>query len=247
MRDALCIVLARGGSKRVPRKNIRPLMGKPLVAWPVLAAKESGLFSSIVISTDDDEIAQAAVAAGAERPFARPSALADDVTPTRAVLGHALHELARHGPLPEFFCYAYGTAFLLTSTMLRKARQLLDDKDIDGVIALAAYSHPIERAYALDGQGIAAMRHPEFLACRTQDLTPAYHDTGLMYWLRTQVFFDWQAGKKDEWRRKALLVPRMFAVDIDTEEDWQLAEIIARGLRDSTRPAELLPVLEDTR
>lgn len=230
MRDALCIVLARGGSKRVPRKNIRLLMGKPLVAWPVLAAKKSGLFSRIVVSTDDDQIAQAAVAAGAERPFVRPSALADDFTPTRAVLGHALDELARQGPLPQFFCYVYGTAFLLTPTMLREARQLLHDKDIDGVIALAAYSHPIERAYVLDGQGLASMRHPEFLQSRTQDLTPAYHDAGLMYWLRTQAFFDWQDGKRGEWRRKALIVPRMYAVDIDTEEDWELAEIIARWL-----------------
>ncbi|MDR0467196.1 MAG: pseudaminic acid cytidylyltransferase [Deltaproteobacteria bacterium] len=236
MADDLCIVLARGGSKRVPGKNIRPLMGKPLVAWPVSAAKESGLFSRIVISTDDDQIAQAAIAAGAERPFVRPAELADDFTSTRAVLGHALDELAKHGPLSEFFCYVYGTAFLLTPTILQEARQLLHDNDIDGVVTLAAYSHPIERAYVLDGQGIASMRSPEFLRFRTQDLATSYYDIGLMYWLRTQAFFDWQAAKIADWRSKALIVPRIFAVDIDTEEDWELAEITARRLWESARP-----------
>ena len=233
MADSLCIVLARGGSKRVPRKNIRRLMGKPLIAWPVLAAKKSELFSRIIISTDDDEIAQAAVAEGAERPFVRPADLADDFTPTQAVLGHALGELARHGPLPELFCYVYGTSFLLTQALLLNARQACYDGSIDGVITLTAYSHPVERAYVLDEKGMAAMRHPEFLQCRTQDIAPSYHDTGLMYWLRTQAFFDLQAGKIPGWRRKAVIVPRIFAVDIDTEEDWELAEIAARRLWES--------------
>jgi CMP-N-acetylneuraminic acid synthetase len=193
----------------------------------VLAAKASGLFSRIVISTDDDRIAQAAVAAGAERPFVRPSALADDFTPTLDVLAHALGELEGQGQLPELFCYVYGTSFLLNTTLLQDAWQMLQDEDIDGVITLAAYPHPIERAYTLDGHAFASMRRPEFLKARTQDLPPSYYDIGLMYWLRTRSFFDFRQGKIPGWRRKALVVPRMFALDIDTEEDWKMAKIAA--------------------
>lgn len=233
---ALALILARGGSKRVPRKNVRPLAGLPMVAWPVRAACASGLFSRVLISTDDAEIAAAAVAHGAERPFVRPAHLADEHTGTMAVLTHALHALQEQGPLPpdiNELCLLYGTSCFVNTDLLRQGQELLRQPGTERVFAATAYPHPIERAFRINAQGFALREKPSFALTRTQDLPPAYYDLGLCYWYRLHRSPDHRAAVPPEnyevSTRRALLVPRLRAVDVDTEEDFALAEILAQN------------------
>lgn len=225
MRD-LCIVTARGGSKRVPRKNVRPLRGKPLVSWAVRAALASGLFDDVLISTDDDEIAQAAMDAGAMFPFRRPAAVADDHSTTSDVLRVALGQWQQlKGALPEYCCCLYGTSAFVTPEDLQAAKRIADAKTC--VMAVTEYAHPIQRALEMDDSGSLRYLQPEYTYFRTQDCPPAYHDIGLFYYFSVQAFLE--AGGKSflPLQLKAVQVPRTRAIDIDTEDDWGIAEALA--------------------
>jgi pseudaminic acid cytidylyltransferase len=219
--DALAIVPARGGSKRIPRKNIRPFLGKPILARVVETLVASGCFAEVMVSTEDEEIAAVARSAGAAVPFARSRENADDTATTAAVLLEVLAQYAKAGKAFGTFCCVYPTAVFVTPEVLRKGGDLLAASGADTVIPVLRFSFPIQRAFKVDG-GELKMFQPEHLSTRSQDLEPAYHDAGQFYWARTTSFLE----QKTLYARRAapLVLDDMQAHDIDSEEDWRIAE-----------------------
>jgi N-acylneuraminate cytidylyltransferase len=227
--NSIALIMARGGSQRIPRKNTRPFLGLPMVVWPVRAAAASGIFGQVVISTEDEEIAGIAVQEGAQRPFVRPEKLADAFSNTADVIRHALTELqARNGTMPAYCCCLYGTAYATTPEMLRQGQALLAMPGTELVMGAIQYSHPIERALTIDEEGTAAYRQPGFVLRRTQDLQPSYYDAALFYWLDSQAFLAKGGNSFLPLAKRLLVVTRLAAMDIDTEEDWAFAEQLAR-------------------
>lgn len=222
-RHMVAVIPARGGSQRIPRKNIRPFLGVPLLARTIGILHETQLFTRIVVSTDDDEIASVAIGAGAEVPFLRPATLADDHTGIAPVMAHAVRELDHTAPLCGIVCCAYATAVLSIPDDYRRAATMVTDGDADYVVACASFGYPIQRALrAVDG-GIA-MFHPEHRTTRSQDLEPAYHDAGQFYFGTRQA---WLEGRPIFGPASRMLVlPRHRVQDIDTPEDWTTAEWI---------------------
>ncbi|MGG7646087.1 pseudaminic acid cytidylyltransferase [Rhodovulum sp. YNF3179] len=219
----VCVIPARGGSKRIPRKNLRDFCGRPMIAWPIAAALESGCFERVVVSTDDPEIAAAARAAGAETPFERPAALADAHAPTRPVIAHAIEALEAEGPV----CCLYATAPFVLAEDLQRGRSRLQHNGVTYAFPVTRYAFPIQRALRMGPGNAVEMVQPEHFGTRSQDLEEAWHDAGQFYWA--------DAG---QWRTDApifgpgavgLPVPRKRVQDIDTEEDWQLAELLFRA------------------
>lgn len=218
----IALIPARGGSKRIPRKNIRPFCGKPIIAWPIEAAIQSGLFGRVVVSTDDAEIAAIAREFGAETPFDRPANLADDMTPTRDVIIHALESL----PDVRELCCIYATAAFVTPAHLSAAYELLDE---DFVFAAATYAHPVQRAMVQGPSSGVQMLSPEYAGTRSQDLPETFHDAGQFYWGRAEAF----AARVPMFGPTArpYLLDRRAVQDIDTPEDWDVAEAMFRQLQ----------------
>lgn len=226
----LAVIMARGGSKRMPRKNVRPFLGRPMVAWPVAHAVDSVLFSHVIISTDDREIADAAIASGAALHGMRPAALSDDHSTTADVLKYELECFKkREGALPDLCCCLYGTSALAFPEVLRQGYDALAEKNADLLMVVIPYGHPIERALYFDDSGLAQYRQPEFVATRTQDIKPHYHDSGLLYWFRPEAFLRYGGNRFVPLRKTAIIVSPRQTVDIDTQEDWELAEMLARS------------------
>ena len=225
MTGRIAIIPARGGSKRVPRKNIRPFAGRPMIAYAIDAARRSGLFDRIVVSTDDAEVAAAAQREGAAVPFLRPAALADDHTPTVPVIAHAIRTCAELGWRADLACCIYPAVPLLQPETLAAALALLEASDAPYAFPVLAYRAPIQRALKRDAQGRSAPLHPEFALTRTQDLPAAFHDAGQFYWGRSQA---WLAGNTLHADACTLVCGEGSVVDIDTEADWALAEALYR-------------------
>jgi len=217
----LAVIPARGGSKRLPRKNLRLFAGVPMVARAIAIARESALLDRIVVSTDDEEIAQLAAAAGAQVPFYRPAALADDHTGTVPVIAHALDALGWPDGHPV--CCLYPCVPLLQPDDLRQALALLEAGGCDHVFPVLAFSSPVQRAMRRDAEGRAAPMFPEHTATRTQDLPPAFHDAGQFYWGWPAA---WRAGTSPHAGGRSLVLPPDRAVDIDTAADWAFAEAL---------------------
>lgn len=221
---ALCIIPARGGSKRIPRKNIRPLAGKPIIAYPIAAALGSGCFDEVMVSTDDAEIAAIACAHGAKVPFMRSPAAASDTASTGAVIAEVLGRYATAGRSYGAACCLYPTAALVTPARLREGFGRLETSpELDAVMTVQPYPHPIERAYRQsDGlvRAIDDSRH----AVRTQDLEPAYYDAGQFYIFRTASFQ--RAQRMVGAACAPLPLSRWEAVDLDEPADWQWLERI---------------------
>lgn len=223
----IAVIPARGGSKRIPRKNIRVFCGKPLIAWSIAAARDSGCFDRILVSTDDEEIAVVAEECGAEAPFRRAAELADDFTPTVPVIAHAI-EWARQSAKIERACCIYATAPLLRSADLVRGRSMLDDGDSDYAFSVTTFPFPIQRALRLDDLGRVAMIDPDQAQTRSQDLEEAYHDAGQFYWGRAEA---WLAHRPIFAKHSlAVVLPRERVQDIDTLEDWERAETLFRML-----------------
>ena len=217
----IAVIPARGGSKRIPRKNIRPFAGKPMIAWPIVAALESGLFARVIVSTDDEEISEAAREAGAEVPFIRPAELSDDYATTSDVMVHALRWARDEGIAVDAACCIYATAALVSVEDLRSAQALLA-QDCDYVFAAVRYGHPPQRGFLRRDNGSPALMAPEHAKTRTQDLPPVYHDAGQFYWGQRAA---WESGAAIFGPRSRFIeLPALRAQDIDNEEDWQLAE-----------------------
>ena len=234
----ICIIPARGGSKRIPHKNIRPFNGKPMIAHSIAAAQQSGCFTRIIVSTDSEAIAAAAREHGAETPFLRPPELADDFTTTGAVMRHAVSALAEKrqpentgnphsGCLPEICCL-YATAPFVRPEDLQRGLDILRQSHADYAFAVTGFPFPIQRALRIDGSGSITMFQPENFAKRSQDLEEAWHDAGQFYWGTAAA---WLAEKPIfNSRAAAVKIPRWRVQDIDTPEDWMRAEIMQRVL-----------------
>ena len=221
----LCVIPARGGSKRIPRKNIREFGGKPMIAWSIKAAKDSECFDRIIVSTDDGEIADVSQHWGADVPFLRPLELADDFAGTTPVVSHAVQWYLDHGQELTAVCCLYATAPFVEPNDIRLGYELLERTALDRFVFTAtAYASPIQRALRLDSvSGEAHMWQPEQFSKRSQDLEPAYHDAGQFYWGRPQA---WLKSLNLFEGSNPLLLPRWRVQDIDTEEDWVQAELI---------------------
>lgn len=220
----MAVIPARGGSKRIPRKNIREMSGDPLISWPIRAALESGTFDLVIVSTDDEEIAEIAVAAGATVPFVRPAELADDWTPTLPVVAHAIRELKSAGLEFELTCCLYpATLFVSGVDMCRTRDLLLGSQTADYVVTVTKYPMPIELALNVDDDFVLKLNTPQHYGTRTQDLPTRYHDVGQLYW-----------GRSESWLRDEPLLdnclgyplPSWRAQDIDTDDDWDRAQIL---------------------
>jgi len=217
----LCVIPARGGSKRIPRKNIKPFAGKPMIAYAIEAATDSRLFSRIIVSTDDPEVKEVSQRYGAEAPFLRPAELSDDHTPTVPVIAHAIRTLGQTGQSFEYVCCIYPCVPFLKGKDLVMALHLLKKGQADYSISVTEYPSPIQRALKMDAQGCIHPRYPEFELIRTQDLEPNYHDAGQFYWGTSKT---WQKNSRLHSSAVGCVIPRHRAVDIDEDQDWELAE-----------------------
>lgn len=220
----VAIIPARGGSKRIPRKNIKNFAGKPMIAWPIAAARESGVFDRIVVSTDDPEIAAVARQSGAEAPFVRPVELSNDHVGTTAVIRHAIEWLDARGPPVDFACCIYATAPFVQAADLRLGLTLLRDSDAAYVFSVTSFASPIQRAIRINAAGRVEMFHPEYFNIRSQDLEEAYHDAGQFYWGRARSFVD--DVRIFSIQSLPLVLPRYQVQDIDTPDDWKRAELM---------------------
>ena len=225
----LAVIPARGGSKRIPRKNIKPFCGKAIIAYSIEAAIESGLFDHVIVSTDDDEIAGVARQHGAEIPFIRPAELADDFTGTNAIVKHAIEWYAEHDITVDIACCIYATAPLLQSDYIEQGyRQLLDAKT-DFAFSITSYAFPIQRALRLNENNTVEAINPDAIASRSQDLEECWHDAGQFYWGTANAFVDELAIMSS--RASGVILPRYRVQDIDTIEDWKQAELMYLALQ----------------
>ncbi|MDC7682745.1 pseudaminic acid cytidylyltransferase [Asticcacaulis sp. BYS171W] len=223
----VCIIPARGGSKRIPRKNIKPFFGQPMIAYSIRAAIETDLFDHVIVSTDDAEIAGVARSFGAETPFVRPSELSNDQAGTGAVMIHAANWLTEQGERPDALCCVYATAPFLTAERLIEGWQALQGKRF--AFSVTSYAFPIQRALYRTPDGGVAMFQPEHLSTRSQDLVEAYHDAAQFYWSWTEATLAGESVFSPD--AAPVILPRTEVVDIDTPEDWAVAEQLYAATR----------------
>jgi len=225
----LAIIPARGGSKRIPRKNIKDFCGKPMIAWSIEAAKNSGLFDHIIVSTDDGEIAEVSKQWGAEIPFMRPRELSDDFTGTGAVVKHAVEWSINNRSMPDYVCTIYATAPFIKPADLIKCLDLLIANASQIAFTVTSFPFPIQRAIKITDNGRLAMFQPEHYSTRSQDLELAYHDAGQFYWAKTDAVLNEVSAFSDQ--AVPLILPRHQVQDIDTLEDWSRAELMFEAWR----------------
>jgi N-acylneuraminate cytidylyltransferase len=224
----LCVIPARGGSKRIPRKNIKEFFGKPMIAWSILKAIESRCFDKIIVSTDDAEIAEISKEFGAEVPFLRPQNLSDDYTGTTEVIAHAINWFLQKSISFTDVCCLYATAPFVQSSDLLRGFEILSNSKSTYAFSVTSFAFPIQRAVRLCENERVEMFHPEHLDTRSQDLEEAWHDAGQFYW-----------GKSTAWTQllpifskdsSAVKLPRHRVQDIDTVQDWERAECLFKVL-----------------
>lgn len=213
----LAIITARGGSKRIPRKNIKEFMGKPMLFYAINAALESGIFDEIMVSTDDDEIAQIARNLGAKVPFMRSAKTADDFASTADVLKEVVSKYQEMGFEIGQICCIYPCVPFLSGEILKNAYEKLLNSSADALVPVVKYSFPIQRAFLMDKNGFISFREPQNAKKRSQDLEPTYHDVGMFYFYKSA---DLVSNKKIAYE-----IDEALCQDIDTLEDWKMAEI----------------------
>ena len=221
----IAIIPARGGSKRIPRKNIKDFCGKPMIAWSIEAAKASGLFDHIIVSTDDAEIAEVAKHWGAEVPFMRPAELSNDYAGTTEVIAHATQWAINRGWPVTAVCCIYATAPFVQVEDIKRGWETLGSGDWAYVFTATNYAAPIFRAFQKIADGGIEMFFPEHFSTRSQDLPTALHDAGQFYWGRPSAWIE----SKQIFDRHSMpiVIPRWRVQDIDTQEDWERAEILS--------------------
>jgi len=225
----IAIIPARGGSKRIPRKNVKDFCGKPMIAWSIEASKASRCFDKIIVSTDDREIANVAKGYGAEVPFMRPAELSDDFTGTIPVIRHAVEWVQTHLGTVEYACCIYATAPFVDPQDLVRGCDLISHQRLDYAFSVTSYAFPIQRAIRITEGGTVAMFNPEHFATRSQDLAEAWHDAGQFYWGAAEA---WCKERTIFGERSApVVLPRHRVQDIDTVEDWIRAEWLFRALQ----------------
>lgn len=218
----LCIIPARGGSKRIPRKNIKPFMGKPIIAYSIEAALKSGLFDEVMVSTDDEEFAEVAKQYGASVPFLRSEATSNDYAGTEDVMAEVISEYRKLGKEFDTFCCLYSTAPFVTADRLKEAYALLSD-NVDAAFTVVQYSYPIQRSLKVNADKYVEMNFPQYYDARTQDLETIYHDAGQFYFVKVKTF----EAENTLWckRTAPLVLSELEVQDLDTLTDWQLAEM----------------------
>lgn len=224
----LAVIPARGGSKRIPRKNIKLFGGKPMIAWSIEAALLSVCFDRVLVSTDDPEIAQVAQAHGAEVPFMRPPELSDDFTGTVPVIAHATQWQADHGTPATQVCCIYATAPFVQAQDLQRGLKLLQSSGADYAFSVTSYAFPIQRAIRITSDQRVEMFQPDKFNTRSQDLEETWHDAGQFYWGQAAAWL----SQKPLFTQQAIAVrlPRHRVQDIDTPEDWVRAEWMLKAL-----------------
>jgi pseudaminic acid cytidylyltransferase len=219
----IAVIPARGGSKRIPRKNIKLFAGKPIIAWSILAAKQSKLFDKIIVSTDDKDIAEVAKKWGALVPFLRPDNLSDDYTATAPVVAHAVSECIKLGFNADWICCIYACAPLIQVDDLQRAVELSLNSKHEFIYPVTEYAHPVQRAMRLKVDGVMEFINPEFELSRTQDLDFLFHDAGQFYLGHST---SWLSDKRMHSGGIGVPIPNWRVADIDTLEDWKRAELI---------------------
>ena len=220
----IAIIPARGGSKRIPRKNIRDFCGKPILAYSIDTALQSKLFDQVVVSTDDAEIGRVARQYGAQTPFVRPTQLADDHAGTLAVIRHAIEAMQTPNNNIEYACCIYATAPFVKADDLRRGLDILLETGAEIAFSVTSFSYPVQRAIRINKSGRVEMFNPDNYRKRSQDLEAAYHDAGQFYWGKSSAFFSDAPIFSD--RSAPVAMPRLRVQDIDTPEDWDRAELM---------------------
>lgn len=214
----LCIIPARGGSKRIPRKNIKPFLGKPIISYSIETAIESHLFDEVMVSTDDEEIAKIAKLHGANVPFFRSGENANDFATLADVVDEVKMEYLKLGIQYNYICCILPTCPLITIESLKKGLSLIIENKADSIRPIVRFSYPIQRAFRQNGDFSIEMLYPEFLKTRSQDLEPAFHDAGQFYWM------DFNKALRGI-NKIGFEIPEISTQDIDTDSDWQLTEL----------------------
>lgn len=224
----VAIIPARGGSKRIPRKNVKPFCGKPMIAWSIEAAIQSKCFDRILVSTDEEEIASTARRFGAETPFLRPQALSGDYTGTTVVIAHAIEWLQARQVVIDLACCIYATAPFIQVKDIKASLDRIETVDADYCFSVTRYPFPIQRSMRITKAQRCEMFQPEMFNQRSQDLEEAYHDAGQFYWGKASAWCE----DKPMFSTKAIpyVLPRHRVQDIDTPEDWARAELMFQVL-----------------
>ena len=224
----LAVIPARGGSKRIPRKNIKSFGGRPMIEWSMQAAQDAGVFDRIIVSTDDPEIASVARGCGAEVPFMRPAELSDDHTGTIPVIEHAINWHVTQGFDPKQVCCIYATAPFILGDDIQRGMEILEQSGADFAFSVTSFAFPIQRAIKLRSDGRMEMFDPAHFQTRSQDLREAYHDAGQFYWGTQNA---WLSGTPIFGPGSVpVVLPRYRVQDIDTPEDWEQAEALMQAL-----------------
>ena len=233
----VAVIIARGGSKRIPRKNIRNFAGKPIIAYSIEVAMNSKMFERIIVSTDSLEVAEISRTYGAEIPFRRPAELANDHAGTDEVFIYALQWLHENDRSYDFACCIYPTAPLLKAQYLKEGLKCLKQSKATTSISVAAYRSPIFRSLKVNERGRLIMNWEKYYDCRSQDLPEAYHDAGQFYWVDVKKYLQ----EKRVWSQDSVpvVIPFNYVMDIDTEDDWKAAEIMFESIKGNKRHGKL--------
>lgn len=224
---SLAIITARGGSKRIPRKNIKSFLGKPIIHYSIAAALDAGCFSEVMVSTDDEEIKDIALELGASVPFLRSDGNSNDYATTPDVLREVLDVYKSLGEEFKYICGIYPTAPFITGEKLFTAYSKLENMKADAVVPIVKFGFPIMRSFKIEDERVK-MNWPEYTTTRSQDIPDAFHDSGQFYFLRVKTFLE--THKLFPENTVPLIIPESEVQDIDTEEDWKIAEIKYRFL-----------------
>lgn len=233
MGESIAIITARGGSKRIPKKNIREFLGKPIIAYSIEAAIKSELFSEVMVSTDSEEIAEIARKYGAMVPFMRSAKTSNDYAITADVIREVLGKYKERGRIFEYVCCIYPTAPFVTADKLKQAMDMMKKNKPEVIIPVVAFSFPPQRGYLMGENGLLSYIHPEYLATRSQDLELQYHDAGQFYLYQTDSFMACNGRFTDG--IMPLIVSNLEVQDIDNENDWKIAEMKYQLMQESFR------------
>jgi len=235
VKNAIAIIPARGGSKRIPKKNIKDFHGKPLIAYSIEVALKSNLFEKVIVTTDDEEIAKIAKEYGADIPFIRPKELSDDFTGTTDVVNHAVDFLENQGESYEYICTIYATAPFLQEKYLIEGYEALQNGDAVNAFSSTSMPFPIQRTFKLDKNGRCKMFTPEHYMSRSQDLEEAYQDAGQFYWTNRERQIQSNNSVMFSDISIPIILPRYLVQDIDTLEDWKRAEYMDEAINRSKK------------
>ena len=224
----LCVIPARGGSKRIPKKNIKHFHGKPIIAYSIEAALQSKCFDHVIVSTDDKAIANISLAYGAEVPFFRPLELANDFAGTLPVIKHAIEFYTNQHIDIDHVCCLYSTAPFVDAEILLSSYKKFLKSDVSYCFSVCEFNSPVQRSFVITEEGRVKMREPDFFNHRSQDMEPVFYDAGQFYWGTKQAFLD-ELPSFGEYTLPYVL-PKTKVQDIDTQEDWIIAEIMYRTL-----------------